>query len=225
MPGRIWFVIQCPGRAYSGGLSQTLGIGHDLMGSLGKRPPRELQEMVVSVKRHLRLLREYAQKAFLEADGDYGGEVAGKLRLLVTRFGSHRPLLLDLMQETGIQPKVTLGGPPVIREPGEPGPGDEITLAEYLELGAIGTRVPNGDFVMLKKTQFIRAWAEQTGSSHEDWEMDPALRAILSFPVYIGSLHGALAELRVTTETVLHIADRFLQVLETSGTESDSNDA
>jgi hypothetical protein len=63
---------------------------------------------------------------------------------------------------------------------------------------------------MLNKTQFIRAWAEQTGSAHEDWNLDPALKTILGSGIHIGGLHGALAELRGTTQTVLHVADQFL---------------
>jgi hypothetical protein len=171
---------------------------------------RELNEMVSSLERHLRLLRDYASKAFGEGNFDYGGEVAGKLRLLTARFRSNRPLLLDLMTETQIQPLVRLGGPPVNPLPGEPGTGDEISLERYLQLGAIGVRIPTSEFVMLNKTQFIRAWAEQTGSAHEDWNLDPTLKTILGSGIHIGGLHGALAELRATTQTVLHVADQFL---------------
>jgi len=81
---------------------------------------RELNEMVSSLERHLRLLRDYASKAFGEGNFDYGGEVAGKLRLLTARFRSNRPLLLDLMTETQIQPLVRLGGPPVNPLPESP---------------------------------------------------------------------------------------------------------
>jgi hypothetical protein len=187
--------------------------------------PRDRQEMFAALMRHLRLLERYAHKAFVERDPDYGGEVAGKLRLLVTKFGSHRPLLLDLMRETGIEPRVTLGGPPQIKRDGELGPGDQVTLSEYLQLGAVGTRVPSGEFVMLNKTQFIRAWAEQTGSSHEDWKIDQSLAAVLNTPLRIGGLHGAFAELRVTTETVLHIATQFSAVFNATDNTANEDDA
>ncbi len=124
---------------------------------MAQTPSRDLEELVQALERHLRLLQEYAQKAFQEGNFDYGGEIAGKLRLLVTKFGSNRPLLLDLMAKTDISPLITLGGPPIKPMPGQPGPGDTISLSQYLQLGAIGIRVPNGDFVMLNKTQFIRA--------------------------------------------------------------------
>jgi hypothetical protein len=172
-------------------------------------PLRSTDELVDALARHIRVLRDYAAMAFVEGNFDYGGEVAGKLRLLVTKFGSNRPLLLDLMQ-TGIAPSITLDGPPVQRPPDEPGPGDTISLERYLGLDAIGIRIPSGEFVMLNKTQLLRAWAEQSGASHEDWSLDPGLAAILSAQIYIGGLHGALAELATTTHAVLSVAERFL---------------
>jgi hypothetical protein len=177
------------------------------------RRDREIEEMLSALRRHVVLLEDYARKVYSEGNADYAGEVAGKLRLLVTKFGSNKPLLIELMKKTEIKPLVTLGGPPILREPGRPAPGDKITLTEYLELEAIGIRVESGEFVMLNKNQFIRAWAEQTGSSHEDWKMDHVLSAILSSPIFIGGIHGALAELKVTTDTVLHVAHRFLTEL------------
>ncbi|SRR6266542_5284554 len=171
---------------------------------------RSTDELVDALERHIRILRDYAAKAFREGNFDYGGEVAGKPRLLVTKFGSNRPLLLDLMAETGIAPTITLDGPPVQRPPGEAGPGDVISLQRYLGLDAIAIRIPSGDFIMLNKTQFLRAWAEQSGSSHEDWSLEPALAAILDARIYLGGLHGALAELATTTNAVLNVADQFL---------------
>ena len=54
---------------------------------------RELKQMASALVKHVRLLREYAAKCFSEGNSDYGGEVAGKLRLLVARFRSNRPRL------------------------------------------------------------------------------------------------------------------------------------
>ena len=174
------------------------------------RRNREIDEMVIALKRHLRVLEEYGRKVYSDGNADYAGEIAGKLRLLVTKFGSNRPLLIELMKKTGIEPLVTLGGPPIIRAPGKPTAGDKINLSEYMNLDAVGIRIESGEFVMLNKNQFVRAWAEQMGASHEDWRMDHALSAILSSPIYIGGVHDALRELKDTTETVLHIAHRFI---------------
>ncbi len=66
------------------------------------------------------------------------------------------------------------------------------------------------EFVMLKKNDFIKAWAEKTGGSHEDWVITEELRIALSVGVYIGGLQAAAAELHVTTNTVLNVAKRFL---------------
>lgn len=113
------------------------------------------------------------------------------------------------MAKTCIAPTITLGGPPIRRPAGEPGPGDTISLERYLQL--VGIRIPSGEFVILNKTQLIRAWAEQSGSSHEDWSLDPALAVILETRIYIGGLHHAFAELATTTRVVLYVADEFLR--------------
>lgn len=184
---------------------------------------RSTEELVKALERHVRLLRDYATRAFRNGDFGYGGEIAGKLRLLVTKFGSNRPLLLDLMAQTGIAPSITLGGPPIHRAPGEPGPGDTISLARYLELTAMGVRIQSGQFVVLNKIQFIRAWAEQSGSSHEDWSHDPVLVEILTPQIFIGGLHGALAELATTTNAVLGVAERFLSEWQGRNREGDKD--
>lgn len=181
--------------------------------------------MVEALERHLGLLKEYSVKAFEEGKVNYGGEIAGKLRLLVTESPSkrnrHRPLLLGLMAVTGIEPLITLDGPPVQPLPGEPGPGDKITLRQYVQLRAVGIRVTPELFVVLNKDKLIRLWAQQTGSAHEDWELEPELDAILKAEIFIGGLHAALAELRGITKTVLHIADRFLSEYRARGTAGD----
>ena len=181
------------------------------------REPRELQEMARALVKHVALLEDYAEKCFVQRDDRYGGEIAGKLRLLVARFRSNKPLLLDLMHETKSEIEITLGGPPIKRPDGEPGPGDKISLEEYLSLGAVGTQIPNGDFVMLSKADLIRGWAEQTGASHEDWKMDPGLRGALEAPVHIMGLPATTQELRITTNAVLRVAHQFLDELRSKG--------
>jgi hypothetical protein len=177
----------------------------------GKDRQRPVEEMVDALRGHTRLLREYAQK-LSEGDTTYGGEIAGKLRLLVTRSRANTPLLLLLMRETGLELKLTMGGPPIPLEPGGPIlAGQQIPLAEYIALPAIGVRVPSGTFEILSKEKLIRAWAEQTGASHEDWAMDETLSSILSMGVFIGGLPGAFAELSITARAVLGIAEQFLE--------------
>src|SRR2546422_970012 len=64
---------------------------------------RTTDELVERLRMHCDLLEEYHQKACIESDTRYLGEIAGKLRLLVYRSPSNRPLLLDLMSETGLR--------------------------------------------------------------------------------------------------------------------------
>ena len=169
--------------------------------------PRSLAEMGARLRGHVRLLEQHAQKAFREGDSDYLGEIAAKLRVLVIRSRSNKPLLIRLMEEIGEVKLPPWDGPPLQYGPQA---GDELSLDEYLQLTAIGVRVPSGEFVMLKKNDFIKAWAEKTGGSHEDWVISEELRIALSAGVYIGGLQAAAAELHVTTNTVLNVAKRFL---------------
>ena len=177
-----------------------------------EKVPRSTEEMVDALKRQVRLLRDFAQKAFIDGNADYAGEIATKLRLLVTKFGSNKPLLLQLMDETGIHPKIILGGPPGIpfsdTDPTQA--GDEITLEKFLNLPAGGVRVPSGEFIIMSKVVFIRALSEQAGGAHEDWAMGEDLATFLSQQIYVMGLHSSLAELRTSVDAVLSVADRFI---------------
>jgi hypothetical protein len=106
------------------------------------------------------------------------------------------------MRDTGIEVQVTLGGPDL--------EGQVAKLEDYMQMMAVGMRVPSGEFVTLTKEDLVRGWAEQTGSSHEDWTMDEALSSVLGSNLRIGGIPGALAELRTTFHTVLMTAKRFL---------------
>jgi hypothetical protein len=168
---------------------------------------RSLAEMVARLRAHVRLLEQYAEKAFREENSDYLGEIAGKLRVLVIRSPSNKPLLIRLMEEVGEVKPPPWDGPPLQEGPQA---GDELSLDKHLQLDAVGVRVPSGEFVMLKKNDFIKIWAEKTGGSHEDWVISEELRMALSGGSYIGGLQAAAAELQVTTNTVLNVAKRFL---------------
>lgn len=72
--------------------------------------------MFEALKRHVRLLEDYYTKAFVEGNQDYLGEVAAKLRLLVTGQGkTGRPLLIGLIKELGLDIRLTLDHPPFRR--------------------------------------------------------------------------------------------------------------
>jgi hypothetical protein len=182
------------------------------------REPRSQAEMVEALRKHVRLLEEYAQKYFGEGLEDYGGEVAGKLRLLVGQSKSNQALLLRLMKETGAEIKLVLGGPPIPNLPVGQRPGDEVTLEELLNMHAAMVRVPSGDLVSKTKLEIIRMWADQAGAPHEDWSMDPALRHMLenSYPLpFLNAILQPLKqEVATTTKAVLQVARCFLQMVD-----------
>src|SRR5206468_13095319 len=93
-------------------------------------------------------------------------------KLLVYERGRNKPLLLSLMDEFSLEIPITLGGPPITPEPGKPGPGDQVTLREYLGLIAYGISTPSSGFVTLTKKELIGIWAQENGAAHEDWSLD-----------------------------------------------------
>lgn len=175
--------------------------------------PREIPDLLESLRRHVKLLREFSVRAFQAGDYDYLGEVAGKLRLLVYEGGNNTPLLLALMDEFELDLPVTLGGPPIKPLPGQPGPGDQVSHRNYLALPAFGIRTPSKGFVQLTKKELIRTWAVKQGAAHEDWDLPEEFAAARDSGLFIGGLPALAAELRVTTETVLYVADKFLSIL------------
>lgn len=174
---------------------------------------RPLSELVAALQRHVRLLREYADRAFAQRDMDFLGELATKLRLLVWEGRQNRALLLNLMDVFKVDIPITLGGPPQIKREGEKGPGDKVSLREFMTLPACGVRTPSQGFVMLNKLELVRALAEQHGAAHEDWALDEKLAAIIHSGIDIGGLPAAAAELRTTVDAVLYVADSFLSGL------------
>ncbi len=174
------------------------------------RIPRKTNDLVDSLKRHLKLLEQFSSRAFGDRDEDYLGEVAGKLRVLVYEKGRNKPLLLSLMDEFDIKISITLGGPPLQREPGQPSAGDRISLRDYLMLTAYGIRTKSG-FISLTKHELIGIWAQENGSAHEDWCLDEPYSVARGFGLFIGGHSVLAAELKVTTETVLHVGKEALE--------------
>jgi hypothetical protein len=181
------------------------------------REPRDMKEMAQALVRHVRLLRDYSDKCFNEGNTSYAGEIAGKLRLLVVEFRSNTPLLITIMRKLGSDVRITLSGPPVLKKPGEFGPGDQVTLEQFLSLDAYGTTLADGSFVRLTKTQLIRSWAEQIGSDHEDWSISPALKSATEARFYINDLQATLVELKITTDTVIGVSDYVIGHLKNHG--------
>lgn len=170
------------------------------------RIPRPIPELVQALDGHVRLLKSYYVPAFQQSDLDYLGEVAGKLRVLIYEHSRSRntPLLLGLMDELGVEIRFTLNGPPATttRAP--------ISLREYLDLTAYAIRTPSRGLVELTNKQLIGVWSQQHGAAHEDWDLDEEFVLMRDCGVYLGGQAAIAASLRVITNTVLHVADEFL---------------
>jgi hypothetical protein len=168
---------------------------------------RALADLIAALPRHVKLLRFYAHRAFEEHDELFLGEVAGKLRMLVTAHGQ-RPLLLDLMDELGADVRFKLNLPPVK----DPDYDKEITLRHYMRRTALGIATGSG-FRMLSHSQFVCEWANQYGTAHEAWVVTEHFLNARNAGVYIGGAAASVATLRGITNTVLQVADRFLAQL------------
>jgi hypothetical protein len=166
---------------------------------------RPLKDLVAALRRHVELLRVYAHHAFQEGDGLFLGEVAGKLRMLVTEHGQ-RPLLLDLMDELGADVRIKLNMPPQLQDPDR---DKEITLRHYMGRTAVGIATGSG-FRMLSHSQLVREWANQYGTAHEAWSVTEHFLNAHNAGVFIAGKAANVAALQCITNTVLHVADRFL---------------
>ena len=108
---------------------------------------------------------------------------------------------------------ILLEGPPVKRVPGKPGPGDQVSLREYLSLEAYGIRTQSG-FVMLTKHELIGIWAQQNGSAHEDWSLDEPYAISRSSGLFIGGYPALVADLRAITDVVLYVGGKSLEKID-----------
>lgn len=174
------------------------------------RIKRDLPEMVNQLERQLRLLAEYSEHAFEDGRSHYLPEIAGKLRILLVRSRFNHPLLFRVAEHINYTPKVELSGPPVRPLPGEPGPNEVITLDRFFDLHAVTIRTWQGPARMTKR-ELIRAWCEQLGGVHEDWEVDEELANTLGLPIIIGGMHPGAYELRICAQTALQHGQQIIE--------------
>jgi hypothetical protein len=149
--------------------------------------------MVAALARQVRLLDAYIEKAL--TDADYLSEIAGKLRLLIIDIPGnrrHKPLLLEVAQVYQVTQRLT---------PEEGADREPFTWPQFLDRAAATLTDGSGEPRNITFREFIRAWAEQAGGTHEDWEIDQSLIDMINLPgVYINS------GLRVSHHNLIAIA-------------------
>ncbi len=165
---------------------------------------RELPELLELLKTHLRLLADYAKKAFDDRNSDYIGEVAAKLRLLVSDEGSNTPLLLKLMDAFGIHETLTLAGP---------GPTRIVTLREFVKMHAVANRLPDGQMAEFTKVEIAKTFSEKNGGAHVDWTVPEKFGHLLQMGASLGGAHIIVWEVRTVAYAVLDVGNRFLAKL------------
>jgi hypothetical protein len=177
------------------------------LAALPPRVERSLHELADRLADHARLLVEYIDKV-KNGDRRYLGEVAGKLRLLVSgRQAKNKPLLFLLADATGDDLTFQVGGPPGF----DWGYGvgvQRATLAAYLESMAF---IVGGH--TLTNAEVIRLWAQQHGSAHEDWHVDRRLLALTGSPLIAGDVPPADQTLISIASTVATVSTNYLDGL------------
>jgi hypothetical protein len=165
------------------------------------RIERPISEMIQELRADVGLLREYTLRAFHGREVAFAGEVAGKLRVLVHDQGCNKPLLLNLIEEFGINVKLRFD---------LPGEIVESTLREYLDDTAFVHRIEGRGLVEVKRKELIAIWSQQAGASHKDWSVEERFDVAMRSGIDIGGLPAAMACLASIARTVLHAADVFL---------------
>jgi len=177
------------------------------LAKLPSRVERSLRELADRLADHTQLLVEYIDKV-RNGDRRYLGEVAGKLRLLVSgRQAKNKPLLFLLADATSDDLTFQVGGPPGF-DWGYGVGGQRAPLAAYLDSMAF---IVGGH--TLTNAEVIRLWAQQHGSAHEDWWVDRRLLALTGSPLFVGSVPPADQTLISIASTVAAVSTNYLDGL------------
>lgn len=167
-----------------------------------KSNPKIKKDFATLIQRlisHLEILVELSDKAFYNYEHEkYIGEVASKLRVLVIKTRTNKPLLIDLMYQFEYER--------TWENPGSP----EFTLRTYMYYFAVYIK----DKYTFTNEKFVRYLSQQSGGSHEDWEIDEGLHEFL-YGRGARSCDSSYAHrvLRVIVNAVLVEASLFLLYL------------
>jgi hypothetical protein len=165
--------------------------------------PRNQNEMVEALRKNIRLLKDFREKAFVLKNLDYLSSVALILRILIHDKGANTPLLIKLINQYGYSPKLTFDRPPPVGIV-------EKSIFDFLKLIACGFQVQGVGFVELSHEDLIIYWADQLGA-HEDWALRPELKTALEIPFFINGVQGTIATLEGIARTISNYAIMLLQ--------------
>ncbi|MDH3340386.1 MAG: hypothetical protein OEL84_03765 [Nitrosopumilus sp.] len=179
-----------------------------------KRIPRSTTEMLRSLQIQTDLLKDYYNKAFAEGKTQYLGEIAGKLRILVIKGDSNKPLLLELMNKFEDEFQFSLNGPPGKSLANNYRNGDKVSIEEFLNLEShfideAKKRKTTGPEIITKR-QLIKQWSQQMGSAHQDWAIDKDFHKFLKPRFYAHGIPLHALELKATAKIILDICEKFL---------------
>lgn len=168
-------------------------------GESRQRVARDVRDLVEALRRHVKLLRDYRKRAFDEADRDYWGEVAGKLRLLLLPFGRNKPLLLLLLEKYGIDPhEIRIMG--------------SIALPEFLNQSGLAVKNAEGHFLPLTNAELINIWATQHGAAHEDWSLTEPFDLLRSSTSQVDFMRVAAASMALIADAAIEAAERVFEI-------------
>ncbi|MGF1679656.1 tetratricopeptide repeat protein [Photobacterium minamisatsumaniensis] len=174
---------------------------------------RSISDLLESLERHLKLLRNFYIECFEQNNEEYFGEIAGKIRLLTKTKGGDKALLIGLMKEFEIEPTQIFDGPPVQYPAGHPEPGKPHTLETYLTMDSMGFRTTGDGFKLLSKSEFVCLFAEKHGAAHEDWNHPEILRIIKYSNIFVGDEKLYMSELKSIAHWVLWFGNEFISNL------------
>lgn len=161
-------------------------------------------DLIDALHRNVELLKEYHVKAFINGDPKYLGEVAGKLRLLIYRSDTCKPLLINLMEKFGVKIQLNLLGPG----------NRNANIDDYFNSTCGAFRSSKTDkLIEITPMQIVSTWAQQMGASHEDDSLDENFVELISQGVFINGKQIAIDELRRASDFILSIANEFFKVM------------
>lgn len=148
---------------------------------------RTKEEMLGRLATHLKLLRKYIIEFEKCHDHDLIGEIAGKLRLLVWKSRSNKPLLIRLAREYNIE---------LIKEFDRPGGFVRESIEEYLSKNVYSTIVEDTQYTF-SVMDLIILWSCQSGAAHEDWNIEKKFDVLLKSTEMNMTLNGYQATLHM----------------------------